>query len=1542
MDSSSRGPAVAIVGMSGRFPKSPTLREFWSHLRDGDECLTRFTDEELAAEGVPRELRENPQYVPVRGVIDGRDLFDAGFFGINPREAELTDPQQRLLLECAWEALEDAGYDPERLSGPVGVYAGVAMNTYLIGQVLGAPALRHPGAAYQAFIGNDKDFCATRISYKLGLRGPSMNVQTACSTALVAVHLACQSLLTYQCDMALVGVAAVSNGHAFGYLYEEGMINSPDGHCRAFDAAAGGTVGGEAVAFIVLKRLDDARADRDTVRAVILGTGVNNDGSLKAGYTAPSVDGQCEAIVIAQSMARVDPDSISMIEAHGTGTPLGDPIEVAALTRAFREQTARTGFCALGSVKTNIGHTDPAAGLAGLIKTVLALEHRQIPPSLHFTRPNPALDLERSPFYVNATLTEWPEGETPRRAGVSSFGIGGTNAHVVIEQAPPVEPLPASAGWQVLPLSARLAAALDEMTTRLAGHLRENAHVDVADVAFTLQEGRRPFEFRRTVVCRTREEAAEALASADPKRVQSGRAGGHGADVAFMFSGQGAQYPGMGSGLYADEPVFREAVDTCSELLTPHLGRDLKDVLFPAAGQDGEAAAVLTSTEWAQPALFTLEYALARLWIARGVQPAAMIGHSIGEYVAATLAGVFQLEDVLPLVALRGRLMQQMPAGSMLVVPLSEEDAVAVLPSGVVVAAINGPNLIVASGPTTAIDDLEARLTARGISPRRLHTSHAFHSPMMEPVLTPFRDAVARVTLESPAIPFVSNLTGEWITPAEATSPDYWASHLRRAVRFAAGVQTLVANQAPALLEVGPGRALASLARLQAGVGATVLTSLRHPEESRADAEVLAQATAHLWRLGVPVAWSAVRGEAPRRRVPLPTYPFERARFWLEAARTPAAPAATSGRPPKRSDVASWFYAPSWTRTPPPVRRGPGTAGAIRDGLVFTDDSPFAKRLVGALVDAGYRMTTVRPGAAFADQDGTEYVIRTSSFEDYVRLFAALARRKRTPGHIVHLWAASRTDDRRADGGAADRLLELGHLSLMGIAQGLGEHGPTGDCRIVVVTDRVHDVMDDDRVSPLPASLQAICRVIPQEHSGVHCANVDVDLSADDEAGAGAVVEEILGEIDAGDGEPVVAWRHGRRWVERFEPSRRAAPAAEAVPLKERGVYLVTGGLGGVGLVLAEYLAGAVHARLALVSRTVLPPREQWDERIAGAVDGDWTAAAIRNIRALEARGAEVLLASADVADAAAMARVVADVRERFGDVNGVIHAAGLAGGRLIELSDVATSTETLRPKIQGTRALARALGGQTPDWIVLCSSLSAVFTNPGDADYAAANAFLDGYAEVHDSPGGTRVISIGWDTWQQVGMAADAKVPRRLEEAKRQHLQHGLTNAEAVEVLRRVLATPAPRVLILTQGYDALRAWLAGPIQAETRTDTLPGVEVAAEPAAASTHERPGLSTEYVAPTSDLERQIAGMWESLLGVSGVGIHDNFFELGGHSLLATQLISRIRDAFAIQLPLRTIFDASTVAALASHVSGILWVVESSSATDDSGREEVEL
>ena len=1440
---------VAVIGFAGRFPGARNTHEFWRNLRDGVESISFFP-----------ELDEGPDYVPAKAILDDVELFDANFFDYSPREAEMVDPQHRVMLECAVEAFEHAGYDPQRVKGRVGVYAGVSAGSYLDANLSSHADLIDRVGAYQVDIGNHGEFVPTTISFKLNLKGPSINIQTACSTSLVAVHVACQSLLNGECDMALAGGGSITFPHIEGYFYQEEGILSPDGHCRAFDADARGTVGGEGAALVVLKRLVDAIADGDTIHAVIKGSAVNNDGSVKIGYTAPSVNGQAEVIGDALAMAGVSAESISYIETHGTGTALGDPVEIAALTQAFHADTQDKGFCAIGSVKSNIGHLDAAAGVAGLIKAVLALENRQLPPSLHYKQPNPKIDFAASPFFVNDKLADWKRGDTPRRAGVSSFGIGGTNAHVVVEEPPLAEESSETTRpHHLLLLSAKSASSLETATANLAEFLKQNNDVNLADVAYTLQVGRGSFGHRRALVCKDGSDALTALQT--PSRLLTLFQEPRHRPVVFMFPGQGTQHVGMARELYESEPTFREHLDACAEALIPHLNLDLRDVLYPNADGEAEATKLLGQTFITQPALFSIEYALAQLWMSWGVVPSAMIGHSIGEYVAACLAGVLSLEDALALVALRGQLMQSLPEGSMLAVMLSEKETLAHLNNGLSIAAVNGPKACVVSGATACIEELHERLKQQDVHSQLLHTSHAFHSEMMEPILAPFAERVRQTKLSAPAIPFLSNVTGAWINGGQATDATYWSRHIRQTVRFADGLAELLKDSERILLEVGPGQTLNALAKQHAAQlgNQVVISSLPRPRDNRADSEFLLTSLAHFWLAGGQIDWDQFYANEQRRRVPLPTYPFERQRFYLEPGESKAPETRTHRSTARKPDMADWFYLPSWKQLD--LLRLTKTEKEKGSWLIFCDELGNGSALVRELRQRYENVVSVFAGERLRRTDEYDYTINPQAKEEYDALLKELVVRDLNPSHVVHLWNLN-------PGESFEKVQESGLYSLIFLTQAISEQSLKNGLQLVVVTDSVHEVTGGESLRPEQATILGVCKVIPQEHTEITCRNVDV-VSTE----PGKLVEQLLHELTENSSDRVVAYRGRHRWVQTFEPLRveKAQPR-----LKEGGVYLITGAFGLIGRVMAEHLARTFKAKLALLGRSGLPPQDNW-------------------LTELEQAGAEVLLLRADVANEEQLRAAIADTRERFGRIDGVIYGAAAGAYTDKEIRELTPDDCTLQfyTKAKGLQVLEKVLADDEPEFCLLLSSLSSVLGGMAYGAYAAANVFMDTFARRHNQTQRETWLSVNLDAWY-------------FDEPEGE----GIRPSDGGDVLERILALgPVSQVLVSTSDLQArLDRWV-------TFADA-PAVTVAKEvEASADLHPRPSLLEPYVAPSNELEEDLASTWQELLGIAQVGVNDNFFELGGHSLLATMVTSRLRKEFGVELSLRSFFESPTIGGL---------------------------
>ena len=1352
--------------MCCRLPGARNIDEFWKNLRDGVESISFFSDRELESSGVHPAVLADPRFVKAGGVLEDIELFDARFFGYSPKEAATMDPQHRIFLECASDAVENAGYDPAAFEGLIGVYAGTDMSSYLVNNLHSLRAVSKSLKGFELYLANAVDNLATRVSYKLNLRGPSVAVQTNCSTSLVATHMACLSLLNYECDMALAGGVRINVPQKVGQLYEAGGYASPDGHCRPFDAEARGTVPSNGVAIVVLKRMHDALAEGDNIRAVIKGTAVNNDGSNKVGYTAPSVDGQAEVIETALMMAGVEAESITSIETHGTATPIGDPIEITALTRVFRASTRKKGCCAIGSVKSNIGHVSSASGVTGLIKTALSLEHKTLVPSLHFEKANPELDLDNSPFFVNTALSEWKHGRTPRRAGVSSFGIGGTNAHAILEEAPAPKSSGESRPSQLLLLSAKTSSALDRVSSNLAEHLEQHRDLNLADVAYTLHVGRTPFTHRRMLVSEELDDAALTLKTLDPERVYNACCEGGHRPVAFMFPGGGAQYVNMGIGLYRQEPAFREAVDTCADLLEPHLGADLRARIFAGDEKASEASRRLRKASICLPALFATEYALAQLWMSWGVRPQAMIGHSLGEFVAACLSGVLTLEDALALVALRGRLFDSLPKGAMLSVPLAEEEVGSLLGADLSIAAINAPSSCVVSGRPAAIERLEERLAKMGVDSRRLEIVSAGHSEMAEAIRNEITEAAATMTLNAPGIPYVSNVSGSWMTAEEATDPAYWGRHVRTTVRFLDGLSVVLGDPGRILLEVGPGCTLATLAKQNPALTPrhVVVSSMRHPLSRDSDAHALVTAVGRLWLAGVEAEWPAFHANERRRRVALPTYPFERQRYWIDPG--PRRDNAGADRAPldHRPEIADWFYIPSWRRTMPPVLPDPGAAPVRGETwLIFADQLGIGLEIADRLEGLGQRVIKVTMGEQFAGSGEGIYTINPCRCEEYDALIGQLQSLGRLPTRIVHLWSVADEEGAQSSG-FFDTCQRTGFYSLLNLGKVLGKLGTAGPLRIDVVSNNLFSVAGGEAPRPEKATLLGPCSVIPREIDNVTCRIIDVELPEARTRPKEKLTSRLVAELLTRPTDSTVAHRGRDRWVQSCEPAHLEAGPPGKSRLRRDGVYLITAGLSGIGFELARFMAATVRAKLILTGRSNLPPRDTWaswtpvdDNELSSSADRNdrkRIRERIAKVRELEALGSEVLVFGADASDLEQMKLVIDQAMNRFGRIDGAIHSAAIRGGGIIELVTPEMVEREFAPKVRGAQVLDALCGNLGLDFVILCSSMISYTPHAALVAYSGANSFLDALAQQNADKNGTAWISINWPRWKGVGMS--------------------------------------------------------------------------------------------------------------------------------------------------------------------------------------------
>jgi len=1352
---------IAIVGMALRVPGAKTVSEFWRNLRDGVESIRTLTHEELLAAGEsPSKLRDK-NYVARAADLCGFKDFDADFFGFSPKEAAILDPQHRHFLECAWEALEDAARPPSSVNGSVAVFAGCGMGSYfyfnvcshqdLINQV-GMFLLRHTG--------NDKDFLSTRVSHLFDLQGPSINVQTACSTSLVAVHYACQSLLNGECEMALAGGVTIEIPHGRGYVYQDGEILSPDGHCRAFDHRAAGTVFGSGAGVVVLRRLSDAIADGDQIRAVIKATAVNNDGASKAGYLAPSVTGQAKAIVEAHALAGVSADTIQYVECHGTGTALGDPIEVEALNEAFRHSTTRKDFCRIGSVKSNIGHLDTAAGVVSLIKATLALQHREIPATLGYEKPNPAIRFNDSPFLVCDRLTPWPVTVGPRRAGVNSLGVGGTNAHAVLEEAPARPPAAIhleSDGSHLFVLSAKSKKALDAATLQLANFLDSNPNVALPRISSSLFHGRTHFDHRRVVAAGNRELAISALKASDTRNSPPTHSIVKDASGAvFLFPGGGAQYPGMASALYRGEPAFRETVDQGLSYLPPGVAAEVRALWLESATP--KAAQRFLNPSLQLPAILIVEIAIARLWMSWGIQPTALIGHSMGENAAACIAGVLSFERAVQLVFLRGKLFTEIPPGGMLSVPLSGETLALRMPADLDLASVNAPDLCVVSGSDEALDRFQASLAEDQIEAVRVPIEIAAHSRMLLPILGRFEAFLRKTPLSAPKIPIISNLTGEWLTDAQACDPCYWTNHLRSTVFFAKGLSVLSQDTSRIYIEVGPGRAMASLVKAQGTIDPNqVFNSLPHADEANDDRLHFLGAIGRAWATGLPVPlgrlWSGVKGE----RVSLPPYPFQHQPYWI------APKAASESYTPgtlKHKEIDDWFSVPTWIRIPEistPAASNASSAPERKRWLVYSDGSALASNTIKQLEGS---VIVVTSGPALAKVEDGHWKLDPTLSNHHRELLDALEETGFQPSDVIYFCGTSRPKRKQRPALAREerhRELYTSFFIPTFIVRALGRLGSS--IQFNIVTSGLAQIRDEP-INPLRATVIGPVLVAPREMPHIETRCIDV-LPSSFSKDTRQSLDGLLHELHTPPRNRLLALRDSVRYTQTLHKLNVPSSDLDGTWLRDGGVYIITGGLGGIGLELAVHFAQSRKVKLALLARSELPPEEEW-EAILDAIPTDSVGAQrLQRIRAIRALGSQVAVCACDVADPDSIELALERIRTELGPVTGVIHAAGVMDDEPIESKSLSSMQRVLDAKVMGAIHLD-SLIEEPLDFFVVFSSVASSLGLPGQVDYTAANAFLDAFAIDRASRATGRSVVISWNAWRDVGMAARASDERQ------------------------------------------------------------------------------------------------------------------------------------------------------------------------------------
>ncbi|MCP4149093.1 MAG: SDR family NAD(P)-dependent oxidoreductase, partial [bacterium] len=1254
------------------------------------------------------------------------------------------------------------------------------------------------------------------------------------------------------------------------------------------------------------------------------GTGINNDGSRKIGFTAPSIKGQEALFREVRSTAEVEAESIGFVECHGTATPLGDPVEVAALTRAF--DTDKRNYCALGSVKSNFGHTDSAAGVAGFIKAVLALYHKQIPPTLHFKKANPKLDMANGPFYVNTELKEWENGSYPLRAAVNSLGLGGTNAHVILEEAPEQEEAsePGRA-YQLVLLSAKTTTALDAGTGGLARYLEKHPGTNLADAAYTLQVGRSAMGNRRAFVSHGKEELLKQLSDPEAALIQPFFAGDKEKPLVFMFSGQGSQYVNMGLDLYKSEESFREDIDNAFAILKKQINKDFKYILYPEnAAEEKDAEEKIHELYYTQPVKFIFEFALARLLMSWGLKPHAMVGHSFGEYVTAALAGVYTLEDALKLVMIRGEEYRKTQPGQMLSVSLSEDELRPLIPAGVSLAAVNTGGLCLVSGPVEAVEAFEKKLEGDKIDTLKLKVRAGGHSELIDPVLETFRQRLSTITFNKPKIPYISGVTGTWITVEEATDPAYWTRHLREPVRFADALNTLFETPDSIFMQVGPGKGLTNFVNYYKDMGeqpnALTVNMVRHHKDPMPDDCYLLNQVGRLWSYGKTIDRDGFYGDEERNRCRLPGYPFESQPYWIDL--DPFESLAELGGPTrgKKPHIEDWFYVPSWKTTLPQATEQPEDETAARPWLVFMDPEIRGAHLAVTLELGGQELIVVHQGTAFEKKGELEYRIDPVDENQYEELFKELKTSGKIPSTIIHTWNLSHREETQDDMHWNESVQDNGYYSLLSIARAIGRQGIDEEIKMEIIANGLHTISGEPLEYPEKATLIGPVKNIPQEYPNITCRLVDIIIPEPRSYAEKQVTRQLINEFQTPQTrEQIIAYRGNRRLEQTYEAVSLKHSDAVPVCFRQEGVYLIIGGLGGVGLVLASYLASTLKAKLVLTSRAGLPPREEWPAYLAKTEDiKDKTREKIEKVMALEQQGAGVIVAAVDVADEVAMRKVVTEAVERFGRINGLIHSAFIPDGTVIDQRTRETSEKTFAAKIKGTMNLDRIFREREPlDFYMLCSSLASVLGPVGQVGYTAANAFQDAFAyhRTARSEGETPTVTVNWCGWAEVGGAKDFvdRMAQEIEMDKEEALEAALLSEEGVEAFLRVMASGASHVLVSTEELSLLTTHL--------NTSENAGLqEVLNNRQGGLTKlKRPQLSNEYIAARSRLEELLATIWQDLFGYETVGVQDNFFELGGDSLKAMTVSSRLHKEINKKIPISAFFNAPTIEGLAQFV-----------------------
>ena len=1492
------GFEVAIIGMSCRLPGAKNIQEYWNNIKNGKESISSFTLDELKKEGLAEDLLNKPNYIRAKGIVDDLKYFDPKFFRLTAQEASIMDPQMRLMMKCTWEALEDSGYAANTKNNQIGVYIGASDNFDWRSHVY-LSNTEMPGVMSSLLLG--KDLISTQLAYKLDLQGPGISLFSACSSSLVSVHMACQAIISGDCDIALAGASAVSLPQKKGYLYEKEMICSEDGHCRPFDSEASGTVFSDGAAIVVLKSLENALKDRDNIYAVIKGSALNNDGERKIGYTAPSLNGQAEVIKMAHQISGVDPSTIGYVETHGTGTIVGDPIEFEALKLAFGQLDINS--CYIGSVKANIGHTDTVSGVAGLIKTALAVKNNLIPPSINYLSINPKIDIKNSPFYINTESKPFRNDLNPIRAGINSFGIGGTNVHVVVEQAPILPKSEVSKDGDLLLLSANSLTALNTMSLNLANYLKDNEKVKIEDVSYTLLKGRKNFIFRRKIFCHSATEAIEILNNIDNRKVSDNKVLKEKRAV-FVFPGLGSLYFNITKGLYNCEPVYRNELNNCFQIVEHNFGIDLKSIVFPESNDSFENN-MLHSIDINQLILFSIEYSLAKFLISIGIRAQSMIGYSFGEYAVACLAGVFSLVDAFKIIYKRGELLKKLPEGRMLSVPISKDEILKMLGEELSLAIDNGDSCVIA-GPLTSIELFEKRMKENKIICFPLQNmNRAIHSKMLDPVLDKFEKYIANITLNAPEIPYISCVSGDWIKPEEATAPKYWVSQLRNTVQTSKSIEKLNELKDAVFIELGSGGDFSTLINREYSKvnskGSNSISIVRTENSIVQDLTFFRNRIGQLWLKGFPVDWSLYFKDVKRNLISLPTYPFEEERYWIDEVNIESFDNLKKKNVGniEKEEINKWLYKSNW-KSQLFINAESTATNDTGIWLVFCDKLGFSHKCVEKIEHSGVKVICVGIAKRFMKISSNNYEINPENKSDYELLFNDLFENELLPNKILHFWGITEPEEKLN----IKNCLNETFYSLLFINQ-VSSNRICNKLDICVITNNTFDILGTEKLMSEKAVIQTPLIVLSQENSLLNVKQIDIQLFDQECKNEKLLIDNIIKESYLLDKYSLISYRGNQRFIKEHNVVR--IEESDNGLLKYEGVYLITGGLGRIGFEITKYLAEIYKAKIVLLGRSEFPDKMDWDNVLNSENRNEEICSKIIELKKLEKCGSEIIYLKANVAKKDELQFVLKSIDEKWGTLNGVFHTAGVADNKcfsIIETIEKPFCENQFDAKIYGLQALKDVLIERNLDFCFLTSSIASILGGIGFYAYSAGNCFMDEFVSKCNRISRFPWIAVSWDSWiDNAESKSEVKIGKEM-------LDLSLTYDQGIKIIEKALSIHDYTNIIVSTGdlNERIYKWIEmdsfEPELGNNSNELL---------------SRPELITDYVKPENLAEEKLVEIWQEVLGFDEIGVSDNFFELGGDSLKLIRIRSRILNEFQIEIPIIDLFKLETISSVSLYL-----------------------